>query len=58
MESLELKRSLSVLKLRYDDNIKKGMRGIIWEGVNWVNVAQRKDRWRAVMKTVMNCQVS
>jgi len=58
LESLELKRSLSVLKLRYDDNIKKGMRGIIWEGVNWVNVAQRKDRWRAVMKTVMNCQVS
>ena len=26
--------------------------------VNWINVAQRKDRWRAVVKTVMNCQFS
>jgi len=24
-----------------------------WEGVEWINVAQDRDNWRAVVKTVM-----
>jgi hypothetical protein len=28
-----------------------------WEGVDWVHLAQDKDWWRAVVKTVMNLWV-
>jgi hypothetical protein len=29
-----------------------------WEGVDWINLAQDRDRWRALMYTVMNLRVS
>jgi hypothetical protein len=28
-----------------------------WVGVDWIHLAQDKDRWRAVVNTVMNLQV-
>ena len=29
----------------------------VWEGVNWTDVAQDKDRWRAVLITELEFQV-
>jgi hypothetical protein len=26
-------------------------------GINWINLAQDRDRWRALVNTVMNLQV-
>jgi hypothetical protein len=28
-----------------------------WEGVDWIHVAQDRDRWRAFVTTVMSIQV-
>jgi hypothetical protein len=28
-----------------------------WEGIDWIDVAQDRDRWRAVVYTVMNLRI-
>jgi hypothetical protein len=30
---------------------------IRWDGVDWIQVSEDTDRWRAAMKTVMNLRV-
>jgi hypothetical protein len=30
---------------------------IVWEGVDWIHLAQHKDQWWAHVNTVMNLQV-
>jgi hypothetical protein len=30
---------------------------IVWDGVDWINVAQDRDQWRAFVNMVMNLQV-
>jgi hypothetical protein len=39
------------------DNIKIGLREIGWNGMNWIDLAQGRDQWRALMNTMMNHQV-
>jgi hypothetical protein len=53
----ERKRPLERPKLRCQDNIRMGLREIGWEVVGWLHVAQDRDRWRAVVNTVMNLEV-
>jgi hypothetical protein len=36
------------------DNIKMDLREIGWDGVHWVDLAQDRDHWRALVNTVMN----
>jgi hypothetical protein len=33
------------------------LRGIGWDGMDWIELAQDRDQWRAPVKTVMNLQV-
>jgi hypothetical protein len=28
-----------------------------WDGVDWIDVAQERDQWRALVATVMNLQI-
>jgi hypothetical protein len=28
-----------------------------WDGVDWIDVAQDRDYWRALVKTIMNVRV-
>jgi len=30
------------------------IREVGWEGVDWMRLAQDRDQWRALLKTVMN----
>jgi hypothetical protein len=30
---------------------------IVWYGMDWINVAQDKDQWRALVNAVMNLRV-
>jgi hypothetical protein len=39
------------------DNIKTDLTGIGWGGMDWINLAQDRDRWRALMNTIMNLRV-
>jgi hypothetical protein len=34
----EGKRSLGRLRLKWEDNIKMGLRGIVWCGMDWIYV--------------------
>jgi hypothetical protein len=36
------------------DNIKIDLREIGWDGMDWIDLAQDRDKWRALVKTVMN----
>jgi hypothetical protein len=42
---------------RWVDNIKIDLREIRWDGVNWINLAEDRDKWRALVNTVMNLRV-
>jgi hypothetical protein len=33
------------------------LREIGWDGVDWIEMAQNRDQWRAFVNTVMNLQV-
>jgi hypothetical protein len=53
----EGKRPLERPRRRWEDGIKMDLREIGWEGVEWINLAQDRDRWRAVVSAVMNLWV-
>jgi hypothetical protein len=42
---------------RWVDNIKMDVREIGWDGMDWINLAQDRDQWRALVNTVMNLRV-
>jgi hypothetical protein len=40
------------------DNIKMDLvREIEWDGMDWIELAQDRDQWRALVNTVMNLRV-
>jgi hypothetical protein len=39
---------------KLEDNIRMGLRGIRWEGVDWIHLVQDRDQWWALVYTVMN----
>jgi hypothetical protein len=39
------------------DNIKIDVRKIGWDGTDWIDLVQDRDRWKALVNTVMNLQV-
>jgi hypothetical protein len=53
----EGKRPLGRLGRRWVDNIKMDLREIGWDGVDWINMAQDRDQWRALVNTVLNLRV-
>jgi hypothetical protein len=42
---------------RWEDNIKMDLKETGFGDVDWINLAQDRDRWRALVKTVMNLPV-
>jgi hypothetical protein len=34
------------------------LREIGWDGVDWIDMAQNRDQWRALVNTVLNLRVS
>jgi hypothetical protein len=39
------------------DYIKMGIREIGWYGMDWIDLPQDRDQWRALVNTVMNLRV-
>ena len=50
----EGKRSLVRPRRRWEDNIKKDLQEVGLEGMDWIDLAEDRNRWLAVMNTVMN----
>jgi hypothetical protein len=50
-------RTLGRPRRRWEDNIKMYLREIGFGDVHWINLAQDRDRWRALVNTVMNLRV-
>jgi hypothetical protein len=42
---------------RWVDNVRIYLREIGWDGMDWVDVAQDWDQWRALVNMVMNLRV-
>jgi hypothetical protein len=53
----EGKRPLGRTRHRSDHNIKMDLRQISWGGVDWNDLVQDRDRWRALVNKVMNLWV-
>jgi hypothetical protein len=53
----EGKRPLGRPRCRWVDNIKMDLRETRWDGLDWVDLAQDRDRWRALVNMVMNLRV-
>jgi hypothetical protein len=53
----EGKRPLGRPRRRWVDNIKMDLRETGWDGMDWIDLAQDRDQWRALVNTVMNLPV-
>jgi hypothetical protein len=53
----EDKRPLGKPRHSWVDNIKMDLREIGWDGMDWINLAQDRDQWRALANMVLNLQV-
>jgi hypothetical protein len=57
VEKPEGRRLLGRPRRRWVDNIKVDLRETGWDGMDWINLAQDRDHWRALVNTVMNLRV-
>jgi hypothetical protein len=57
MRKTEGKRPLGRPRRRWEDGIRMDLREIGWRSVDWIQLAQDRDRWRALVNTVMNLRV-
>jgi hypothetical protein len=53
----EGKRPLGRPRLRWEDNIKMDLQEVGCGGLGRIEMAQDRDRWRALVNAVMNLQV-
>jgi hypothetical protein len=51
-------RPLGRPRRRWVDNIKIDLKGTGWDGIDWIDLAQDRDQWRALVRTVMNLRVA
>jgi hypothetical protein len=51
------KRPLGRPRRRWVDNIKMDLRETGCDGMDWIDLAQDRDQWRALVNTVMNLRV-
>jgi len=51
------RRPLGRPRLRWVDNIKIDHQEVSCGGVDWIELAQDRDRWRTLLNAVMNLRV-
>jgi hypothetical protein len=53
----EGRRPLGSPKLWLLDNIRTDLVEVVWSDVDWIGLAQDRDRWRALVNSVLNLRV-
>jgi hypothetical protein len=53
----EGKRQLGRPRCRRVDNIRMDLEEVIWGDVDWITLTQDRNRWRALVNSVMKLQV-
>jgi len=53
----EGKRQLGRPRRRWEDNIKMDLHEVGCRGVDWIEPAQDRDRWRALLNAVLNLRI-
>ena len=53
----EGQRPLGRPRRRWEDNIKMDLQKVGCGGMDWIDLAQDRDRWRAFVNAVMNLRV-
>jgi hypothetical protein len=53
----EGKRPLGRTRRTWLNSIKIDLKGIGWDGMDWFDLPQDRDQWRAIVNTVMNLRV-
>jgi len=54
----EGKRPLGRPRHRWEDNIKMELQEVGCGGMDWIELAQDRDRWRALVNVIMNLRVT
>jgi hypothetical protein len=53
----EGKRLLGRPRRRWEDNIRMDLQEVGYGGMDWIGLAQDRDRWRAIVNAVMDLRV-
>jgi hypothetical protein len=53
----EVKRLLVRTRRRWVDNIRMDLGEVGWGDVDWIGLAKHRNRWRAVVNSVLNLRV-
>jgi hypothetical protein len=54
---LEGKRLLGRPRHRWVDNIRMDLGEVGWDDMDWIGLAQDRNRWRALVNSVLNLRV-
>jgi len=57
VEKLEGRRPLGRLRRRWVDNIRMDLQDVGCVYMDWIGLAQDRDRWRTLVSAVMNLRV-
>jgi hypothetical protein len=55
--NLEGGRPVGRPRHRWEDNTEMDLREVRWEVTDWIDLAQDRDKWRALVNAVMNFRV-
>ena len=57
VERSERKRPLGRPRRRWEGSIVMDLQEVRWGGIDWIELAVDRDRWRALVNAVMNLRV-